>query len=85
MFLTFSRGYTVSQAEVIELFARLYGRNFIAALCMHENIFINEHPLYARIVFDSVEFVNQIFNGEPVKRFKVKVNHTWAKKYERWW
>ncbi|XP_057959206.1 uncharacterized protein LOC131151804 [Malania oleifera] len=81
MFLTFSRGFPVSEAEVRELFTRLYG-DCVDSILM-ELVPANEQPLYARMVLRSVTTIDEILNGKPISKFRINGKHIWTRKYEK--
>ena len=82
MFLTFSRGFSVSQKEVVKHFIDLYGKNSVKAVCMG-NEDANGQPLFAVMLLDSVKTLDNILNGKRIAKFRVNGKHIWARKYER--
>ncbi|GLT25352.1 hypothetical protein SLA2020_004860 [Shorea laevis] len=82
MFLTFSRGFPVTEDEVKELFIRMHGE-CVESVHMQENVPSNEQPLYARLVLLSVTNVDQILCGRRIAKFRINGKHIWARKYER--
>ncbi|KAG7554892.1 hypothetical protein ISN44_As11g010920 [Arabidopsis suecica] len=91
MFLTFSRGFPVSQAEVKSFFTKKYGENCVEGVYMKEdnenspnangNNNGQQQSLFAKLVLDSVATVDRILDGEKIKRFKYNGKHIWARKY----
>ncbi|XP_021277622.1 uncharacterized protein LOC110411686 [Herrania umbratica] len=82
LFLTFSRGFPVSEDEVRELFTKICG-DCVDSVHMQENVPCNEQPLFARMVLHSVTNVDQILNGRRIAKFRINGKHIWARKYER--
>lgn len=83
MFLTFSRGFSVSVEEVKKLFSDILGiENCVQDVDM-ENVPSDEQPLYAKMVLSSVTFVDSILKGNRVSKFRINGKHIWARKYER--
>lgn len=83
MFLTFSRGFPVSEEEVKELFIDLLGFYNCVESVQMEQVGPNEQPLYAKMVLISVIFVDKILKGNRVSKFRINGKHIWARKYER--
>ncbi|OMO90859.1 hypothetical protein COLO4_18841 [Corchorus olitorius] len=83
VFLTFSRGFPVSEDEVRELFTKICGASSVDGVHMQENIPSDEQPLFARMVLRSVSNVDQILNGRRIAKFRINGKHIWARKYER--
>ncbi|KAI3758016.1 hypothetical protein L6452_05562 [Arctium lappa] len=82
VFLTFSKGYPISESEVRDYFTRNFG-DFIEAIHMHD-VGRDEQPLYARIVAYSPSMVNTIVGRDgPEGKSKYNINgkHVWARKY----
>ncbi|KAF7830287.1 uncharacterized protein G2W53_012620 [Senna tora] len=79
MFLTFSRGFPVSQEEVEFLFRSAFGEDSVQ-LHMHQQ---EEQILFATLVVDSVATVDRILNGKRIAKFRINGKHIWARKYER--
>ncbi|KAF3521873.1 hypothetical protein F2Q69_00048345 [Brassica cretica] len=72
LFLTFSRGFPVSEAEVRLVFTEIYGENCVKGVHM-PNQDVQQQSLYARLVLDSVVTVDRILmGGKPI----------WARKFE---
>ncbi|KAF3447126.1 hypothetical protein FNV43_RR12306 [Rhamnella rubrinervis] len=89
MFLTFSRGFPVSEEEVRELFTEMFG-NCVEGVHMgnvssNSNNITNDQqqPLYARMILKSVTTVDQILDGRHISKFRINGKHIWARKYER--
>ena len=81
MFLTFSRGFPVSEGEVMKLFKRSYG-DCVENLSMG-NSSVQEQSLFAIMVLKNVGTVDQILNGKHVAKLQTNRKHIWARKYER--
>lgn len=82
MFLTFSRGYPVTEEEVKELFNSYYG-DCVETVKMVPPTTASEQPLYARLVVRSVSTIDQVLSRGPIAKFRVNGKHVWARKYER--
>ena len=81
MFLTFSRGFPVTEEEVRHHFTSNYG-DCIKILNMG-NGDTSEQILYATMILNNVETVDQILDGKHIAKFRVNGKHVWARKYER--
>ncbi|TKY58976.1 hypothetical protein E2542_SST16051 [Spatholobus suberectus] len=81
MFLTFSRGFPVSEREVRQLFTCAYG-DCVQNLSMG-NADVNDQSLFAIMVLKTVEIVDQILKGKRVAKLQINGKHIWARKYER--
>ncbi|GLT43622.1 hypothetical protein SLA2020_175600 [Shorea laevis] len=82
MFLTFSRGFPVTEDEVRELFTKMYGE-CVQSVQMQENASSNGQPLFAKLVLLSIITVDQILCGRRITKFRINGKHIWARKYER--
>ncbi|CAI9091005.1 OLC1v1025921C1 [Oldenlandia corymbosa var. corymbosa] len=80
IFLTFSRGYPISAAEVKEFFTKKFG-NFIEGIHMQE-VPEDEQVLFARVIACSPAFVNAVCEGGRAK-YSINGKHVWARKYVR--
>ncbi|KAK0571337.1 hypothetical protein LWI29_014397 [Acer saccharum] len=83
MFLTFSRGFRVTENEVRGLFTRLYGLDAVANVIMQENISDDAQPLFARLILNSIATVDRMLKGRSIAKFRINGKHIWARKYER--
>ncbi|CAH8281754.1 unnamed protein product [Eruca vesicaria subsp. sativa] len=93
LFLTFSRGFPVSQAEVRELFTSRFGEKCVVGVYMREDYCVNapnntfacnndqQQPLFAKLVLDSVITVDRVLEGEKLQKFRINGKHIWARKY----
>ncbi|KAK2434338.1 hypothetical protein QL285_019499 [Trifolium repens] len=81
LFLTFSRGFPVSEMEVRCLFTTNYG-DCIQSLTMGGNKNQGEQPLFAVMILKMVEIVDQILMGKRVAKLHINGKHIWARKYE---
>ncbi|XP_054788995.1 uncharacterized protein LOC129294606 [Prosopis cineraria] len=82
MFLTFSRGFPVTEEEVLHLFTTNFGDSSVRVINMGEPDAANEQPLFATMVLDSVATVDEILMGKRIAKFKINGKHIWARKYE---
>ncbi|EOA22855.1 hypothetical protein CARUB_v10003585mg [Capsella rubella] len=80
VFLTFSKGYPISEAEVHAYFTRRFGE-IIEAIIMPGGEG-NEQALYAKMVLHSAALIPEIVS-DAVTRTKYTINgkHVWARKY----
>ncbi|XP_010495181.1 PREDICTED: uncharacterized protein LOC104772243 [Camelina sativa] len=80
VFLTFSRGYPITEAEVHAYFTRTFGE-IIEAIIMPAGEG-NEQALYAKMVLHSAAMIPEIAS-DAVTRTKYIINgkHVWARKY----
>lgn len=87
MFLTFSRGFPVSEEEVRKLFTEMFGNCVegvhMGNLSSNSNSNNDQQPLYARMILKSVTTVDQILDGRHISKFRINGKHIWARKYER--
>ncbi|KAL1188927.1 hypothetical protein V5N11_029034 [Cardamine amara subsp. amara] len=78
VFLTFSRGYPISEPELHDFFTRKFGD-------VIEEIFMpggGEQALYARMVLRSAAKVPEIVtDGEIKTKFTISGKHVWARKF----
>ncbi|XP_024200604.1 uncharacterized protein LOC112203939 [Rosa chinensis] len=80
IFLTFSKGYPISEKEVREFFTRKYGE-FFDAIHMQEVQVVDQQPLYARLVVRSASFIPVVLEGQSKAKFSINGKHVWARKY----
>ncbi|KAI3470431.1 hypothetical protein Pfo_027094 [Paulownia fortunei] len=78
IFLTFSKGYPITEDEVREFFTRRFG-DFIENLIMQE-VGEDEQVLYARMVARSAAVIDGIVGGSKAK-YAINGKHVWARKY----
>ncbi|KAE9601589.1 hypothetical protein Lalb_Chr13g0299451 [Lupinus albus] len=79
LFLTFSKGYPVTEREVKDFFRMLYG-DYVEALYMQE-VQTGEQALFARIVFRSATIIDMITSGLRKAKFSINGKHVWARKF----
>ncbi|KAH0852686.1 hypothetical protein HID58_093851, partial [Brassica napus] len=90
LFLTFSRGIPVSEAEVRLVFTEKYGENCVKGVHipkyggnlpnenLNSNQDVQQQSLYARLVLDSVVTVDRILMGESKQKFYIDGKPIWA-------
>ncbi|XP_028779278.1 uncharacterized protein LOC114735723 [Neltuma alba] len=87
MFLTFSKGFPVTQEEVSHLFMTVFGEKSVIYIFMgnmsEEERAPQEEALYATMLVDSVETVDRILVGRRLAKYKINGKDIWARKYER--
>ncbi|KAK8542209.1 hypothetical protein V6N13_137215 [Hibiscus sabdariffa] len=81
IFLTFSKGYLVSEEEVRNFFSRRFGEIF-EGIEMQE-VQEGEQPLYAKLVLVSASTLDLVLNGKPKAKFSINGKHVWARKFVR--
>ncbi|KAF8403067.1 hypothetical protein HHK36_011161 [Tetracentron sinense] len=79
IFLTFSKGYPISEGEVMEFFTRKYG-DCIETIYMQE-VAANAQALFARLVIRQASTIAVILNGKDKKKFVIDGKHVWARRY----
>ncbi|KAF2592378.1 hypothetical protein F2Q70_00043577 [Brassica cretica] len=91
LFLTFSRGFPVSEAEVRLVFTEIYGENCVKGVHipkyggnlpnenLNSNQDVQQQSLYARLVLDSVVTVDRILMGESKQKFYIDGKPIWAR------
>lgn len=79
MFVTFSKGFPVTESEVRKFFTKLYG-NCIEAFYM-QPVRPNEQALYARVVFCTTAVVDSVLNGVTKAKFTINGKHCWMRKF----
>ncbi|KAL0374565.1 UNVERIFIED_CONTAM: hypothetical protein Sradi_3372200 [Sesamum radiatum] len=80
MFVTFSKGYPVTETEVRQFFTRLFG-SCIESFHMQEVVSPNEQALYAKIVFVRSSFIRAILSGVSKAKFTINGKHVWMRKF----
>ncbi|XP_019194019.1 PREDICTED: uncharacterized protein LOC109188014 [Ipomoea nil] len=78
IFLTFSKGYPISEQEVKDFFFRKFGDS-IETIYMQE-VASGEQVLYARLVARSLAALEAIVVGGKAK-YNINGKHVWARKY----
>ncbi|CAH8281790.1 unnamed protein product [Eruca vesicaria subsp. sativa] len=82
LFLTFSRGFPVSKAEVKEFFTSTFGEKCVEGVYMRGN----NQSLCAKLVLDSVVTKDRVLQGRQKEKFTINNNRVtktiWASKYE---
>jgi len=83
VFLTFSKGYPISEAEVRVYFTRRFGE-VIEAVEMQE-VEANEQPLFAKMVMklQCASMMDEIVSARFRNKFTIDGKHVWARKYVR--
>ncbi|KAL0541038.1 hypothetical protein IC582_021068 [Cucumis melo] len=81
IFLTFSKGYPISEDEVRDFFGRRYG-DFIESIHMQE-AHPPEQPLYARLVVKTESYIDLVLEARTKAKFSINGKHVWARKYVR--
>ncbi|KAK4277159.1 hypothetical protein QN277_015200 [Acacia crassicarpa] len=87
MFLTFSKGFLVTEEEVLYLFKTLFGEESVVEILMgcllEEDRVPQEEALYATMLVDSVTMVDRILTGKRLVKYKINGKDIWARKYEQ--
>ncbi|GKE78081.1 hypothetical protein Tco_1544201, partial [Tanacetum coccineum] len=82
IFLTFSKGYPITEFEVRDYFTRLFG-DFIESIYM-QPVEGDNQPLFARIVAKSPCMVRAVVDrdgGVGKSKYYINGKHVWARKY----
>ncbi|KAH7537352.1 hypothetical protein FEM48_Zijuj03G0083400 [Ziziphus jujuba var. spinosa] len=82
IFLTFSKGYPISEFEVKEFITKKFGDNVIDYIYMQE-VSPEDQPLYARLVVRSVSDIGIVLSGKSKAKFSINGKHVWARKFVR--
>ncbi|XP_010247829.1 PREDICTED: uncharacterized protein LOC104590783 [Nelumbo nucifera] len=77
LFLTFSKGYPLSEEEVRDFFNTNYG-DCIEAIYM-QDVPSDVQPLFARLVFYSPSTIAFILGGKDKAKFIINRKHAWAR------
>ena len=80
MFLTFSRGFPVSEKEVKQLFTGSFGDR-VESVTMGDAD-VNRQNLFAVMVLKDVATVDRILTGQRIAKLHINGKHIWARKYE---
>ncbi|MED6176764.1 hypothetical protein PIB30_091386 [Stylosanthes scabra] len=78
MFLTFSRGYPVTEKEVRELF----GDECVESVNMGSGGNDGRQKLYAVMVLKEVATIDRILKGKRMAKLHINGKHIWTRKYE---
>ncbi|MCE3216107.1 hypothetical protein HAX54_004926 [Datura stramonium] len=78
VFLTFSKGYPITETEVRDFFTRKFGED-VEAVYMQE-VTDDEQALYARLVTRTPSVLEAIVDGGKAK-YNINGKHVWARKY----
>ncbi|KAJ0458466.1 hypothetical protein HanIR_Chr15g0785431 [Helianthus annuus] len=82
IFLTFSKGYPISEQEVRDYFTRMFG-DFIETIFM-QPVEADNQPLFARIVARSPSMVSAVVDrdgSDGKSKYYINGKHVWARKY----
>ncbi|KAL8199840.1 hypothetical protein R6Q57_013408 [Mikania cordata] len=82
IFLTFSKGYPISENEVRDYFTRMFG-DFIETIFM-QPVEPDNQPLFARIVARSPSMVSAVVDRDGAdgkSKYYINGKHVWARKY----
>ncbi|MCD7467344.1 hypothetical protein HAX54_004751 [Datura stramonium] len=71
LFLTFSRGFPVTEAEVKELFNSYYGIDCVEQVHMVPSASSSDHSLYARMLVRDVSTVDHILCNGSIAKFRI--------------
>ncbi|XP_026425011.1 uncharacterized protein LOC113321333 [Papaver somniferum] len=81
MFITFSRGFPISEGQLREFFVRTYG-DCIESIYMQEIKPPQRQSMFAKIVFYASETIDHILAGETKVRFFINGRHIQARRFE---
>ncbi|GAA0149842.1 hypothetical protein Leryth_009162 [Lithospermum erythrorhizon] len=79
MFVTFSKGYPVTEYEVREFFTKFFG-DCIESLYM-QDVKADEQALFAKIVFNNPLFLDIVLKGMSKAKFNINGKHVWMRKF----
>lgn len=79
LFVTFSKGYPVTEAEVREFFTKLFGE-CIESFHM-QPVTPPEQALYARVVFCKPDIIDLVLNGLQKAKYTINGKHLWMRKF----
>ncbi|XP_047312912.1 uncharacterized protein LOC124916226 [Impatiens glandulifera] len=79
VFLTFSKGYPVTESQLREYFIRRFGE-IIEDLIM-QDVPQDEQPLYARMLVHSSNQVELVLGGQNRVKFTINGKHVYGRKY----
>ncbi|KAI3684670.1 hypothetical protein L6452_33895 [Arctium lappa] len=79
LFVTFSRGYHVSEQEVREFFTGVFGE-CIDSFYMQE-VSVGENALFAKIVLNHPYYIPLILGGGRKTKFTINGKHVWVRKF----
>ncbi|KAJ8436751.1 hypothetical protein Cgig2_009725 [Carnegiea gigantea] len=82
LFLTFSRGFPVSEDEAKAFFMKMCG-DCIEHFEMEVVVKPKTQALYAQMVLRSVAYMDQIMTGKHIAKFRSNGKHIWARKFEK--
>ncbi|GLT70079.1 hypothetical protein SLA2020_421800 [Shorea laevis] len=80
IFLTFSKGYPISEKEIRDFFTRKFG-DCIEAIHMQE-VPAEKQPLYARLVVQPPSSLEKILGGWNKTKFSINGKHLRGRKYK---
>ncbi|XP_057981091.1 uncharacterized protein LOC131166511 [Malania oleifera] len=81
IFLTFSKGYPISEIEVRDFLHRVI--NFVISLYIWQEVTGEEQVLYARLVVHSPAVIEVALDGQSKAKFSIEGKHVWGRKYIR--
>ncbi|KAL4559578.1 hypothetical protein LXL04_031721 [Taraxacum kok-saghyz] len=79
LFVTFSRGYPVTEWEIREFFYGIFG-DCIESFYMQE-VAVGEHALFAKIVLIHISFIHAVLSGGSKAKFTINGKHVWMRKF----
>ncbi|XP_061363183.1 uncharacterized protein LOC133306789 [Gastrolobium bilobum] len=83
IFMTFSKGYPISESEIRDFFSRRYG--YIVEDLYMQEVQPPEQPLYARLVVrpEAINVIDHFFEATSRVKFAINGKHIWARRYFR--
>uniref|UniRef100_A0A803P1Z6 RRM domain-containing protein n=1 Tax=Cannabis sativa TaxID=3483 RepID=A0A803P1Z6_CANSA len=81
IFLTFSKGYPISEKDVKLFFTSVGGEGSIEDVHMQHRSG-EEQSLFARLVLRSASDMEAVLQGKEKVKFSIDGKHVWARKYE---
>ncbi|XP_052198332.1 uncharacterized protein LOC127805622 [Diospyros lotus] len=79
LFATFSRGEPVGEMEIREFFNNFFG-DCVESIYIQE-VQVGEQPIFARIIFNSLSWIELILDGLEKAKFIINGKHVWMRKF----
>ncbi|XP_074558573.1 uncharacterized protein LOC141814516 [Curcuma longa] len=80
IFITFSRGYPLTQEDIEEYFTSKWGKCVEKVTVARSASAVA--PVYGKVVFKKEAYMGLVLNGLDLVKFTIKRKQMWARKYE---
>ncbi|RZC54002.1 hypothetical protein C5167_012857 [Papaver somniferum] len=80
MLFTFSMGHPIPEKDLETVLNEFLGSVAVETIMM-QDVPRGEQPMYAYIVFRSVNCIDTIFQGNELVMFLINGNHVWSRRY----